>query len=171
MCQTSLKTEQPQPAIVVGKGWPFLRAPIDGRRCPLEFSLQFGGWQWSGARKIFSRLLWSLQPGRTEIPNSLFTIMESFTFVAACFIHCFLSCFKFFPISNKPPLDFVIICLFSSSEVEQNGAFGPNGQRTDERQLACVSWRHWLSRKRKRLYTSTGTCQKQVCKESPNNPM
>ena len=51
-----------------------------------DLSLRGGG----VTDNVFSRHLHSLPLGRTEIPNSLFIIMESFAFVAACFIHCVL---------------------------------------------------------------------------------
>lgn len=89
--------------------------------------------------------------------------------MAVCIIHCFISCSKmFFPLKYTH-FWFPIICLFPSSEMQQNRYVGQNGQQTDERQLVQSSPRgSWLEGRldEKRLHTPTGTCQKQVLEES-----
>lgn len=55
------------------------------------------------ADNVFSRHLHSVPLGRTGIPNSLFIIMESFAFVAACFI-VFFDALIFFPPFHINPL-------------------------------------------------------------------
>lgn len=103
-----------------------------------------------------------MQQGRTKTSNSLFTVWQSFAFDAACFIHCFLSCFTFFPISYKPLFGLIIVYFFSPPDIQQKGDTGQSSPHTDQRQLALqADWR------RKSLHTPLGTCQRQVLEESP----
>jgi hypothetical protein len=83
-CPACLKSPQLLP-FSLGRGvflystLSVLMAVALGWRC----GLSLGG---DGMENIFCRQLWSLQPGRTQISNSLLTVRESFRF-AACIIH------------------------------------------------------------------------------------
>lgn len=90
---------------------------------------------------VFSRHLLSLQPGRTEIPNSLFNVIESVTFVAACIIHFFFHALNLFPTSNKPPYGFIMFAFSLALTYSRMETLGNMASTLIKNSWYATSWR------------------------------